>query len=206
MTLTELCNEVAGLCIRPDLVDTTIKSQVKAATLRAHARVDYWRDRREDQLTFASSDFYQVVPVSVLPRFKKFSYVRTWDPSGTDPLTQTNVGAAGPFFSVVSDPTMLFTAYNTAQARTVYSAGGNFVFRSNTAIQHVLIGWFQSPIIAPDAQYNSWIAEDFPYAIIFDAARAVMKTTGWDEQSRAYDQFTMEQYSAVDAANVMNNG
>lgn len=202
MTLTELCNEVAGLTIRPDLVATTIKSQVKAATLRAHARVDYWRDLEQDQITFASSAYIQQLPVSGLPRFKKFSYVRIWDPSGLDPLTQAQTGAPGLFFDILNDPNQVLNDYKLEKPRVVYAAAGNLNFRSNTTFKYVLLGWFRGPIISPEVNYRSWIAEEFPYAIIFDAARAVMKTIGWDEQSRAYDGFITEQYSIIDAANV----
>jgi hypothetical protein len=45
-----------------------------------------------------------------------------------------------------------------------------------------------------EAFYTSWIAQDHPYLLVYEAARTLFKTIGFDEQSAQMDRLVQEQF------------
>ena len=61
-------------------------------------------------------------------------------------------------------------------------------------------------ILYPDITENnftSWIADEYPYAIIYEAARSVFKTIGADEETTQMAAMLKEQWEALWASNIL---
>lgn len=206
MTLTELCAEVATIVNRPDLQDTIIKSHVKAATYSLHKRENWWRDKREDLFTFVGPDYYQTINLSILTRFRSWSYIRIWDAAGTDPLTSLVTGAAGKFFDITVDPESLFDGYSNPKKYTAIAVGGSTNLRATEKFSQVIAGWYQNPIVTPDASYSSWLADESPYAIVYAAASLMFAGINQQDQARKWEKMVMEQLASTIAANLTARG
>lgn len=201
MTLTELCAAVGEIVNRPDLEGTVIKSHVKAATYQAHGLEDWWRDRVDTQLTFSTSNYYQTIDHTVLDRFRKWDYMRIWDPNGYDPLTGAATGSAGKFFEIYKDASSLFDAYGNTKPYTCRAVGGVSQLRSVTMFSQILAGWYQNPIVTPDGSYSSWIADTNPYAIIYRAVSLMFAGNNQQDQSRKWEKMELEMRQQL----IMNN-
>jgi hypothetical protein len=62
--------------------------------------------------------------------------------------------------------------------------------KSATALQYVLAGWYGYPNVDTKnngLNFDSWIARELPYAIIYDAASKIFQMIGQQETSRKYD-------------------
>lgn len=165
---------------RPDRVNET-NLAIQEATLALHGMENWWRDKVEQQVIFAASSNYQQIPLSSLPRFRTFSYIRKFTPGGVDPLTGIASGLPGDFFTP-APPDKILDPYKITKDNIYYlSGGGNPAaavaqLRSTVAFQYLLVGWMTFPIVDPIAAYaQSWIAELYPYAIITQAAMKMKK-------------------------------
>lgn len=196
MTYQEIFDSVANLTNRPDLV-AEITTAIQAATLRMHQLDYYERDVAEAKLILTGSEYIHQIDVrGVFARYRNLKYLRKWDPTGQDPFTQQTTGAAGAFFTIL-DADQILDGYGIEKPNVAYVAGSILNIRSNTIINQILAGWYQSPRVTPVAQYSSWIADTVPFAIIFDAASLVFQTLAQQEQSRKFDALVAEQVMQV---------
>jgi len=179
MLLADIQAAVDTITNRPELVNER-NLAIQEATLMLHGIENWWRDLIEQPVTFSASAFFQQIPLSSLPRFRIFSYIRRYDPTATDPSTGQPTGAMGKYFDPVA-PGKVLDSYKLDRDYVYYLSGGggsqNAVcqLRSYTAFQYLMIGWFGFPIVSPIGQYYSWIAELYPYAIITQAAMKLKK-------------------------------
>lgn len=195
MTWQEIYNEVVSLTNHPEMVAETT-SAIKAATLRNHQRDYFARDIAEAQIILPSSDFYQQFDIfATFPRFRAIKWLRKYDPAGQDPLSLANTGASGAFFKIL-DPDAVIDGYGIHKPNIAYIAGRNLNLRSDTTVRFLLAAWYQNPLIL-STNYSSWIAEQVPYAIIFDAVSLIFQTLGHQDQSRKYDALCQEQFHMV---------
>jgi hypothetical protein len=67
------------------------------------------------------------------------------------------------------------------------------------------MGCYLNPDITT-AGYNSWIAKDHPYAIVFDAAATVFKAVGKDDEASAYRTMIPEQIAMLRASGINAQG
>lgn len=180
--LTELISEVFIITNRPDLSALT-EQAVKAATLKAHHSDFYPKDLAETGISFSSPAFYQELEVkSIIPRFRALKYLRKFDPVSN---------RAGKMFEVLT-PGELFDAYGCERTDVIYFAGSSYEIKSSTEFQYCLLGHYLHPIITSEG-YSSWVADEHPFAIIYEAARAVFKAIGYDEQEARYERLMLEQ-------------
>jgi|WetSurMetagenome_2_1015567.scaffolds.fasta_scaffold178900_2 hypothetical protein len=166
MNFSELVNEVYVITNRVDLTQETALA-VRQATLKMHQFDFFKRDITEQVFNIpASSDGYKFSfnTTDELVRFRAFSYVRQWD----DPWTGTEV-----LFEEVQ-PDRLFDSYGYEITNCYYRAGSIVNFKCVNKISKIVIGWYQYPVVTPEADYYSWIADEMPYAIIQEAAAIVM--------------------------------
>jgi hypothetical protein len=171
MTLTELINSVYSVTNRPDLVAQT-DLMVKQATLKLHHSDYYYRDLFETGLVFGSPAFIQQADIkSLIPRWRANKYLRKSDVSGTP----------GNFFELVSTENVL-DSYSVQREDIYYNAGDILQLKSSTQIQYCFYGCYRNPDITT-AGFSSFIAVDFPFAIITDAAASIFKRTGKDSES-----------------------
>lgn len=186
MTFNELLTEVYALTNRPDLVTETT-SAIKAATLKAHGSDFFSKDLYETGIEWDTEDYMQSMDyISLVSNFRALKYLRRVE-SATDEM--------GTFFTILT-PEETLDSYGNNKTDIAYVAGRILQIRSSVKFSKALYGCYVFPIVRPEA-YSSWIAEMFPYAIIFEAARVLFKTIGFDEQSAQYNSLVAEQYAEL---------
>lgn len=180
-TLSELISDVYTVTNRPDLVAET-KMAVKQATLKMHQTDHYPRDIFETGITFPTPALIQSLDYKTLiPRWRTFKYLRKYAD-----------GYPGEFFTLLT-PEETLDRYAINKENICYVAGEQLEIRSNTSDQFMLIACYLHPDIT-DTGFTSWIAQEYPYAIVYEAAAKVFKMIGQDEQHNAMRQEVAEQY------------
>jgi hypothetical protein len=180
MNFTELRDEVFLITKRPDLVTQT-ESAVRKATLRLHD-LDYW-----------SKDAVDVVLTWTVP-----AYQQEWTPkTTTGPLTGSGTwrslryavkaSATGEAYGKPLEywePGIgTYDAYGHQKSNVWYESGTKYLFQFSDLPPKLLVGGYTRPIITAIG-WNSWISEDHPYAIIYDAALTVLTSIGFTEVAR----------------------
>jgi len=196
MTLTELRNEVYTLTNRPDLVAETLTA-VRSATLKLHQMDYFYKDIYETGIVFTLPLYSQQIEYRTLvPRWRSLKYLRKTDATGYD---------NGVFFQVLSIPEMVEDDYRLNKKDVCYVAGSIVQILSSTQFQYAILGCYLQPDIT-EATYNSWIALDHPYAIVFEAAATVFKMIGDTDQYAAYTRLAVEQANDVKISNIQAVG
>lgn len=197
MTLAELIQEVYLLTGRPDRVAETA-SAIKSATLKAHQSDYYHKDLLEAGVQFPSEEYLQTWDYrNPVPLWRSGKYFRKYD-------TSQNPAVAGKILTKVV-PENVFDAYAIEKQDVWYAAGGFIQLRSGTKEDVYLFGAYLNPDITT-ATYNSWIALDHPYAIVFDAAATVFKAIGKDEEATTYRNLVAEQIQMLRMSNIDSIG
>ena len=174
--------DVYAITNRDDLTVETALA-VRSATLKAHHSDDYIFDFNEYSIAFSSSDFYQTLDYKgLIPLWRKPRYMRKYDNTGS--------GAPGIFFNYIV-PEKVVDEFGADRTDIFYVAGMNVQIRSSTAFQYALIGVYLNPDVT-EAGFNSWIANDYPNAIIFEAASLVFKSIGYGEQFVAFRELAAD--------------
>lgn len=195
--------DVFTLTNRPDLVGETSVA-VKAATLKVHQREYYDKDIFESGIAFDSSLFVQQLAYkSLVPLWRSLKYLRKFDPTTASEFDGSQ-GSAGAEFKLITADNIL-DDYKIEKVDVMYVGGLNLNIKSSTAFQYALLGCYVLPDITDDG-YNSWIAQEHKYAIIFEAVRVVFKTIGFDEQSVGYEELVKEQFAALDTSQIIGKG
>ncbi len=196
-SLTNLVNSVYTLTNRPDLVGETLLA-VKSATLKAHQSDFYYKDLFETGIELGYSQAQQIVEYRTLvPRWRALSYLRKFDASSTP-------GVPLQFLKVLT-PTDVLDSYSVNKENVCYIAGIELHIRCSEAQQYFLLGCYVHPVIT-DSGYSSWIADESPATIFYEAAATIFKTTGFDEQASAYKNMVQEQYAELKLNNILANG
>ena len=186
MTLTELIAEVYVLTNRPDLVAETA-SAIKAATLKAHRTDFYSKDIYETGISFNEVNYRQSLDyITLFSNFRAFKYLRKAASAEDD---------SGTFFTVIT-PEEVLDSYGIGRTDIAYVAGRVLEIRSSTAFQYAYLGCYVLPIVT-SASYSSWVAEQAPFAIIYEACRVVFKSIGYDEQSNTFTRLVAEEYELL---------
>jgi hypothetical protein len=195
MNLAELRAEVYTITNRPDLVAQTLTA-IRAATLKIHQRDYFYKDLFETGISFTTSDYTQQIEYrTLIPKWRSLKYIRKTDSTGTE---------QGAFFDVIV-PENVLDDYKLNRSNICYVAGEVVQLRSKVEIQYAILGCYVNPDIT-EATYNSWVAIDHPYAIIFEAASLVFKMVGDTEQFAAYSDLAGMQLQEVVISNVQSFG
>lgn len=187
---SDLVDEVNSITLRPDLVSQT-KSAVRAATLTAH-HLDYFpKDLFETGLQFDVPDYVQSLDYkSVVPRWRALKYLRKYDAS-----VQLGQDLTPKFFELIT-PEVALDNYGLVRQDTCYLAGESLEIRSTTKDTYMLLGCYIHPNVV-EATYSSWIATEYPYAIIYGAAAIIFSQIGYEEQAGSTQQLANLQYSQL---------
>lgn len=195
MTFDELIEEVYLITNRPDLVGET-KSAVKSATLKAHKTDFYSKDIFESGIQFDTADFRQSLDyISLFSNFRAFKYLRRVE-SATDDI--------GAIIDIIA-PEEIFDSYGQNRTDIAYVAGRVLEIRSSVEFSKALLGAYVYPVIREEA-YLSWVAEQAPYAIVYEASRILFKSLGQIEESNAQAQLVAEEYSLLKLSAVVDVG
>jgi hypothetical protein len=183
MTFDELCTEVQIIVKRPDLAER-IQSAVRAATEKLHSLDFYYRDLIEVPVEFDREFCIQnFIPKEIVPRFRKAKYIRFWN-GGVD-------GAAGVFLKAIQIEDAI-DSYGYEKVNVFYMAGNMLQIRTNPAVLRVLFGAYIYPTVTPVASYSSWIAEDYPWGIVYEASRTIFRSISMAEEAASYERLTAE--------------
>lgn len=195
MTLAELIAEVYTLTGRPDRVAETA-SAIKSATLKAHQCDFFYKDIFESGVSFSSSEYVQNLDYrTLIPLWRAVKYLRKWD---------VNTGTAGKFITLIT-PAQLMDRYGVEKDDIYYAGGAELTIKCSSPQQYFLLGAYVNPDITT-AGYNSWVALDHPFAIIYDAAATVFKAIGKDEEAAAMRGLVAEQIAMVRTSNILPEG
>lgn len=183
MTFDELVEEVFILTNRRDLIADT-NSAVKQATLKAHKTDFYSKDIFETGIQFPTLAFRQSLDyVSFASNFRTFKYMRRAEDENDD---------IGTFIEIITIEETL-DSYSNNRTDIAYVAGRVLEIRASVEFQFGLFGFYVLPIVREGA-YNSWVAEQFPFAIIYEAVRVIFRVIGNLEESNAVSQLVLEEY------------
>lgn len=166
--------EVYTLTNRSDLVAET-KIAIKQATLAAHRSDVYPKDFREVSLPLTSAAIFSLDIPSYLSNWRSIGYIRPWD----------SVSASGAKIVLGPDeeihPDKIFDQYLDELVNVWYVAGTNLNIKLDSEWDTLVIGYYQNPVLNPEASYESWIAREQPAAIVLDATKRVFEAIGYNE-------------------------
>lgn len=183
MTFDELVAEVYLITNRPDMVAET-KSAVKAATLKAHKSDFFSKDIFETGIQFDESTFrHSLDYITLVPNFRAFKYFRRVEDENDD---------VGAFLEIIT-PEEVLDSYGINRVDIAYVAGRVLEIRACVEFQFGLLGAYVLPVVT-EADYASWVAEQFPYSIIYEAARVLFLAIGYTDQSVTFTRLTAEEY------------
>lgn len=197
VSLSSLISDVKLLTNRDDLEGETALA-VKAATLKAHSSDDYIYDFQENSIQFDTADYFQSLDVkSIFPLWRKARYLRIYD---NTPYT----GGPSRILTYI-EPEKVVDEFGSNRTNIWYQAGSNLQIRTDAPAQYFLIGYYKNPDVTPNG-YNSWIADNYPMAIVYEAAAIVFKTIGYDEQVVTYRAMVAEQLQLLKQTSITGIG
>ena len=199
MNLSELVSGVIEITSRPDLEPLT-NSAVKAATLKGHQSDYYYKDLYEVGVEFSSAAFLQSLDYrALLPRWRALKYLRKYE-------VDINSGQTYPGALLeVIPPENILDSYKVQRPNICYVAGAYVQINSSTEEDQYLLGAYLNPDISTDG-YDSWIALDHPFYIIYGAAAQVFKAIGKDDEATIYRTEQSEQLAILKISNILPNG
>ena len=193
-TLASLTQDIYAITKRPDLVTAT-QLHLKNALLKAHTVDFFERDVLETNFQFASpASIYQLDYKSLIPRFRGMKYLTI-----VDPLTLQFVR------ELTGIPVKKFMdGYGYIRTDVYYLAGSNIQIRLSDTSQVFGLGCY----LYPDTTLAtpSWIADEVPTAIIYEAARTLFRTIGFDEQSANMEKLVLEARQQVTMVGITTTG
>lgn len=194
MTFDEIVDNVVDLTKRPDMAATSIVMAIKAATLKAHQSSFFFKDLVEVAVAFDVARYIQTFdPKQVVPTYRHHKYMRIWEGDVT--------GYPGDFISYVNAENVL-DLYGYQKANVYYLAGSFIQIRTLVPLITILFGCYRQPVVTPEVSYNSWIATEYPMAIVYEAARSIFASTGYREQATEMRALVAEEYRNLIISNV----
>lgn len=193
-----IVNDVYVITNRPDLVKET-QLAVRSATLQLHRMEFFYKDIFETPIQFDTADYLQTIDCKALfPRYRALKYLRKYDPYASGE-------GAGPFLTRKT-PENILDSYGVQLSDIWYAAGQVIQVRSSTQLQYALIGVYLNPDVSADS-YNSWIANEAYYAIVYKAASIVFGTVLGDlSRQKANDEQAQLEMIEVKNSNIVAEG
>lgn len=196
----QLVQDVITITNRPDLVAET-QLAVKSATLQLHRQDFFYKDIFEAAIKFDKKGYLQAIEYRKLfPRYRALKYLRKYYP---DSATSNSVG---PLMTIVT-PEQIMDGYGADRTDIVYGAGELLQVKSSTEIEYALMGVYRNPEVSTPELYSSWVADEAPFAVIYQAASIVFGTSLRDSkgQNANAEQAAME-FQQVKNSNILAQG
>lgn len=190
-SFAELVTDVYTITKREDLVNETAMA-IRAATLKAHQKDFYYKDLTELVVSFTDEAYLQSFEsAATIARFRSLSYIRKIELDDTP----SN-------FLTLIEPSKIFDNANVQKQDVYYAAGRLINIKSSSKIQKIIVGCYVHPIVLTGS-FASWIADEYPFAIIYDAAATIFKTVGQDEQEVSFRRLCAEQHELIKIGNTV---
>lgn len=184
MTLAELITEVNTIVKMPHLQDE-MKLAVKRNTLLLHAS-NGW-----------AKDLVEIVVASPTPTDYRHSLTL---PSGFRAFHYLKKDGYAKSLDVKTASEILRNGCD--ESDILYLSGSVLNVRTSTVTASFLFGYFAHPVIT-DAGYSSWIANEYPYAIVLRAASMVFGMVDNKEQAAKYKELANEDFISLEANNIL---
>lgn len=191
-TFATLSNELLVVVKRPDLQgDGTFSFHLRNAILKAHKANYFLKDLAESAVNY--SDYvqgsgqilFEFEPRTLFPRFRTTKYITILDPQ-----TANRIRNLAPL-----EPEQIVDNYGYYRDNVFYASGSLIKMRTSCATGKFGFGYYQNPDVT--LAQPSWIADEFPFAIVYEAARTLFKSIGYDEQSASMQQLLAEAMAEV---------
>ncbi len=177
-TFASMTSNIMTITKRPDLIAET-KLALKQATLRMHHSDFYPRDLHEVGFDWNTPAFVQSLEYqTIFPDFRALKYLRKYN------------DGAGTLFTILT-PGEILDRYGLNKDDVCYLAGTMIEIRSSTEDPSMLIGYYKHPDVT-EANYNSWIADQYEHTIVMEAAAIIFKMIGFDEQAALFNQLSQQ--------------
>lgn len=169
-----------------------IKRRIQRALLRYH-RLDFWRkDFNLQEYVFQTSSMIQIMNAALFPRLRSIGFLRKYDSALVSQYTNNTGMPRGSSFDEIN-PEKMLDGYGYDRRNTMYRAGTEIHLNSDIAIDRVLVGWFQDPLVEPIENNVDWILTDYKDLITADVKMRIFKDIGKDEENRsAKEELVME--------------
>lgn len=217
MTFAELVAAIVMETKRGDLGfindggDGTIPLKVKSALLWAHSLEAFNQDLELAQVVFDSSSYIQQLDTLSLVRYRECAFIRKDPPATfTNAVVANNLPAlidwmwsqgiqsaqkASGYLEVIKNLKDSYDEYGDSKSDIAYQAGSSLFMKSSTPMDKIMLGWYAFPVLSitdttttyDESNFNSWIARDYPFLVIYHACSSVFSTTGKQEQARKLD-------------------
>jgi len=164
------------------------QAAVSAATLKAHNSGFFYNDLLELAVQFDEPRRIQTFdPTDVSSYYRRVKYMRIWD-GDVD-------GEAREFLEHINTEAAL-DSYGYLRLNVFYMAGKFLQIRTRVELDKILFGFYRYPDVTPGG-YDSWIANEMPWAIIWEAARTIFLQIGYQEQAAQMQSLVAEQYQQL---------
>lgn len=174
MDFGQLCSQVGVITNRPDLINET-QLAVRRATLYFHGLDTWFRDFNEKRFDFTAQSYTFTVDITKeFSNFRKLKYLKTLDSNTGD--VKKDIKFMG--------PDNLWDEFGRYKKDVWYVAGTRLNFKTAVQETSFLVGYYSYPNLA-DA-YDSWIAEQFPYAIIDEAGGRILQMLGQVDEGNKF--------------------
>lgn len=206
MNMAQLVSAVITETNRPDLgfVSTggtgEIPQSIFAALMELHTIDFFYKDCVETQITFPLTQYIQSLDTTTIPNYRSAAFLRKWDPAYTpgeiNPGTAASVVSTSTFqkatapIELVNIGDILDRLYGRERTDIAYQAGYNIQIKSSTPLTYLLLTYYGFPNL--DMSNNgtsmvSWIANEYPYAVVYKATSNTFVAQGQQENARKYD-------------------
>jgi hypothetical protein len=194
MTLAQLISAVYTETNRPDLIPETLQS-IMESVLTLHSAEFYFKDLVETRVQFNNpTSFLQTLDTRAIPYFRSMAYIRKTDPSVWQPeqyggLYPNNFSEPRKGFDFLKrrDIGKILDSFGYEEQDIWYQAGNQINMKSSTELAWATIGYYKYPTLDPTGKvFNSWIAAEYPYAIVYRATGMVFAKIGEDKSYAMY--------------------
>lgn len=193
-TIASLTQDIYAVTKRPDLVSAT-QLHLKNALLKAHSSDFFERDVLETNFQFATAaPIYQLEYKTLVPRMRSMKYLTVIDPVSLQFVRELE-----------GIPVKKFRdGYGYIRTDVYYLAGNTVQIRVCDESKTFGLGCY----MYPDTTLTepSWIADEFPFAIVYEAARTLFRTIGYDEQSANMEKLVAEAMREVTMVGITTTG
>ena len=186
-TLDSLAADVYTLTNRPDLVAET-KVALRKSIIKFHSADTYKRDIVSQTLQMSLyppldvNQFRWNIALTTFPRFRRPRQLTT---STLNPTVTV-------FKEVASDN--IFNLYGSEFQNYFFISGSSITIKAIAGFDYLNFQYYQYPLVPPVSTdpITSWICDQYPDAVIEEAAGTVFKMIGKDDEYSRYQTLFAE--------------
>jgi hypothetical protein len=188
----EILSDIITLTARPDLAEESAIA-FRSAVATIHGRFNFPRDLTTVLVKLPNASYQTAIDIQVsLPRLRALSQIRLTDPQDS-PVNS-------PIIDIVEVGDIYDPVYNTIKNNIAFIGGASLNIRNLIPASGYIIDYYLAPFTRRE-QFNSWIAQLSPEAIIFMAAATVFQTNGNEEKATSYLRMVENMYLPTLIAN-----